>query len=431
MLIGGLNKTTTRPNACKPMILTPKDAMSMMGLLSSNKHAIGKGVLYQTDNWTLEAIVNPSTLPQAGGTILATGNDSAGEGLLIASGTGDSSGSILTGLLSYRSWVNSEYTIPTANVDRHVAFVRRNGTTYFYADGSELPKGRITTSPNSPKDHTTVGVQIAADGTTKFRQLSGRVREIRIWGVARTAQQIADSYNQKLTGKEAGLVGYWPGYVRGGKLIALVGPDLDLVGVSSPPTNAGNVIGKSISTKKGIWTSKDSFQAVNGIRSFPVAIHSMDQPFPVVGRGDQGISLNRVEGTGSIWVSKTNTSYDYCQIQTTFSPSINLQSAVNIGLWVYIADQAILDAMYPLGMNLMIGLDSSRYFHQDIQKTELALNEWRCIRKPKAGFTPVGSISSSAWSNITWMIITAFRGPTNSFVFGSEKILLDFLHYTV
>jgi len=38
----------------------------------------------------------------------------------------------------------------------------------------------------------------------------GQLDEMRIWGVARTKAEIAASWNQLLTGDEAGLLGYWP-----------------------------------------------------------------------------------------------------------------------------------------------------------------------------------------------------------------------------
>ena len=37
----------------------------------------------------------------------------------------------------------------------------------------------------------------------------GYVDDVRIWNVARTAEEIRDSMNRRLTGAEAGLAGYW------------------------------------------------------------------------------------------------------------------------------------------------------------------------------------------------------------------------------
>ncbi len=45
--------------------------------------------------------------------------------------------------------------------------------------------------------------------TINNRWLTGDLDEVRIWNVARSDSQIAASMNQRLTGNEAGLVGYW------------------------------------------------------------------------------------------------------------------------------------------------------------------------------------------------------------------------------
>jgi len=37
----------------------------------------------------------------------------------------------------------------------------------------------------------------------------GMIDEVRIWKIARTAEQIQNNMRKRLTGKEAGLVGYW------------------------------------------------------------------------------------------------------------------------------------------------------------------------------------------------------------------------------
>ena len=39
--------------------------------------------------------------------------------------------------------------------------------------------------------------------------LSGRISDLRIWNVARTPEEIAANYTNRLVGNEAGLVGYW------------------------------------------------------------------------------------------------------------------------------------------------------------------------------------------------------------------------------
>ena len=45
---------------------------------------------------------------------------------------------------------------------------------------------------------------------TRERFLLGSLSDVRIWNVARTPEQIAANYANRLTGAEEGLVGYWP-----------------------------------------------------------------------------------------------------------------------------------------------------------------------------------------------------------------------------
>jgi hypothetical protein len=84
----------------------------------------------------------------------------------------------------------------------------------------------------------------------------GYIDEVRIWNVARTSAQIAESMNRDLTGTEPGLVGYWNfsegdgttaydlsgngnhGTIYGQPLWVTSGPDLQPAAVSIPGTLA-------------------------------------------------------------------------------------------------------------------------------------------------------------------------------------------------
>ena len=46
--------------------------------------------------------------------------------------------------------------------------------------------------------------------TATAAKLNGNLSEVRIWSIARTPEQIAANYTNRLTGTEEGLVGYWP-----------------------------------------------------------------------------------------------------------------------------------------------------------------------------------------------------------------------------
>lgn len=90
----------------------------------------------------------------------------------------------------------------------HLALVWRAGekSVRGYVNGVQV--GGVT---NANANDTTYS--IASFGN--FRRLEnnwfgGNISDLRIWSVARTPEQIAAAYTNRLTGTEEGLVGYWP-----------------------------------------------------------------------------------------------------------------------------------------------------------------------------------------------------------------------------
>lgn len=85
----------------------------------------------------------------------------------------------------------------------HVAYVYNSATTTakWYING--IPDSELTgaISFNQP---TRIGAYDLAN-----YMMNGLITEVRIWNVARTAQQIADWKDRTLSGDEPGLVGYW------------------------------------------------------------------------------------------------------------------------------------------------------------------------------------------------------------------------------
>jgi hypothetical protein len=71
--------------------------------------------------------------------------------------------------------------------------------------------GRITT--NASGSTTTLATQqgplIVGCNPENMACFNGWFDEFRVWNVARSDQQIMDSYNRPLVGNEPGLVGYW------------------------------------------------------------------------------------------------------------------------------------------------------------------------------------------------------------------------------
>ncbi|MEW6157554.1 MAG: FG-GAP-like repeat-containing protein, partial [Verrucomicrobiota bacterium] len=87
----------------------------------------------------------------------------------------------------------------------HLAIVKSATDTKLYVDGV-LRASRGGTIPN-PAANTpfTIGKQYGPYG----EYWPGGVDEVRVWNVARTAEEIQQNYASALTGNEAGLIGYW------------------------------------------------------------------------------------------------------------------------------------------------------------------------------------------------------------------------------
>jgi PKD repeat protein len=83
---------------------------------------------------------------------------------------------------------------------RHLAVVYDGGTAavaVLYLDGS--PIGRVTVTGPISMDRLSIGIG-----------LRGKIGEVRFWSGARSNAAILSTINQRLTGSEIGLLGYWP-----------------------------------------------------------------------------------------------------------------------------------------------------------------------------------------------------------------------------
>ncbi len=129
----------------------------------------------------------------------------------------------------------------------HWAFVKdvAAGEMAIYRDGALWHKDGGRTKPLVDGALAIIGAY--ADGNYKW---SGRLAEFRIWEKVRTAEEIAADRSRRLTGREPGLVGYWPlgqidangstpdlagnrpGDVKGATIV----PDDALAAVMSPAT---------------------------------------------------------------------------------------------------------------------------------------------------------------------------------------------------
>jgi len=153
-------------------------------------------------NWTLEAWVKPDVVNSLDHVISkwssgCSGNDSytmeIHQGRLRSAvcdgttlGTFESAGFVSTGV-----W-------------QHLAITFDNGTMRFYINGAlDSTKTGLPIPMNSSRTLTFGAASIGA------QQYFGLLDEVRAWNVTRSGSEIGASWNQRLNGSEAGLVGYW------------------------------------------------------------------------------------------------------------------------------------------------------------------------------------------------------------------------------
>ncbi len=109
------------------------------------------------------------------------------------------------------SVITTNNTICPTGAWYHVAFVcNRAGPTILYLNGVAVATNATAQSGeyNAPNP-----ILFGAYANTSYQPsiwFAGRVSDVRFWNVARTPEQIAAAYTNRLTGTEEGLVGYWP-----------------------------------------------------------------------------------------------------------------------------------------------------------------------------------------------------------------------------
>ena len=105
-------------------------------------------------------------------------------------------------------WIYSGGTVPL-NAWSHVALVFQTGTNgvKFYLNGALLSQVTASGALTTNTEEFAIGEQ--APGSCDCNFFQGSMDEVRVWGVARTEQQIRESMHRTLTGTETGLIWYW------------------------------------------------------------------------------------------------------------------------------------------------------------------------------------------------------------------------------
>ncbi len=144
-----------------------------------------------TDNYTMEAWINPAALNVLS-LAFYNGNDAGGYGFGIGVGA---AGSNLSGIHGSLIWIESNYTFPSTGTWYHIVFLRNAGTTRFYVNGV-VQSGTSAGTPLTPNARATIGNQL--DGSNlPTRYFNGSVDEARISSSARSADWITTEYNNQ------------------------------------------------------------------------------------------------------------------------------------------------------------------------------------------------------------------------------------------
>lgn len=116
-----------------------------------------------------------------------------------------------TGLVSgtdYKIVTSSGVTV-TDGAYHHIACVWNGSTMTVYID--TVDRGNASWA-NTPAYQATNYVRIGcknSDGTN-IQFFNGKIDDFRFWNIERTSTEIANNYQNELTGNELGLVAYWP-----------------------------------------------------------------------------------------------------------------------------------------------------------------------------------------------------------------------------
>ncbi len=91
----------------------------------------------------------------------------------------------------------------------HIGAIWESGLQELVVDGQSV--GSNTTDITAPHQHSTAYLRIgwASDVVADNRYFEGNLSEVRLWGAARTVNEIADNRYMQLSGSETGIIGLW------------------------------------------------------------------------------------------------------------------------------------------------------------------------------------------------------------------------------
>ncbi|MCA2505984.1 MAG: RICIN domain-containing protein [Microcystis sp. M54BS1] len=96
------------------------------------------------------------------------------------------------------------------------ATIDASGTAKLYKNGEQIQTAKINLPSNLKQTNNYIGKSSFSNES----YFQGKISDVRLWKIARTAEDIKNSMYLQLTGKEVGLVGYWRlGGISEGKVV--------------------------------------------------------------------------------------------------------------------------------------------------------------------------------------------------------------------
>jgi hypothetical protein len=159
-----------------------------------------------SNNYTIEAWIMASEWKAQSWQGSIVTNDSAGANGGFAFRCGND-GRLSIAVAANNAW-NEAVSGPVmqANKWHHVAAVINQGSITLYVDGVVVATASFQGDPAANTDPMTIGESTGFPG----RHFDGVIDEVRIWSIARTAEQIATNISTVYTGTEPGLAAYLP-----------------------------------------------------------------------------------------------------------------------------------------------------------------------------------------------------------------------------
>jgi len=114
-------------------------------------------------------------------------------------------------------WVDTGYVAPL-DTWTHIAVVFDAGTVKTFANGVLVHTGSTGAATIGDTDGNANDFRIGNRQSTE-QGFVGQIDDVRVWNVARSAEDIAAGYTQLLTGNETGLVGNWRMDEAGGSTV--------------------------------------------------------------------------------------------------------------------------------------------------------------------------------------------------------------------